>query len=187
MRFPLVPAVLASALWAAGCASTGAVPTPFPRPAGSAPGSPPASPVGPAPAPAWPEPSEPLAGPPAGRDAVATTALSYRGVRYRTGGNDPEGGFDCSGFVWYVFAREGIAVPRTVAEQYTVGARVSAEDARPGDLVFFNTTGNSPSHVGIWIGGDEFVHAPSGSGEVRVERLGSRYWSDRFVGIRRVD
>jgi cell wall-associated NlpC family hydrolase len=151
------------------------------------PPTPPSSPAETTPPPAEPVPSDPVPGPPVGWDRVATTALSYRGVRYRNGGNDPNEGFDCSGFVWYVFAREGIAVPRTVAEQYRAGASVAAEDARAGDLVFFNTTGVSPSHVGIWIGGDEFVHAPSGSGEVRVERLGARYWSDRLVGIRRVD
>ena len=91
---------------------------------------------------------------------------------YRNGGSDP-GGFDCSGFVWYVFAQHGIAVPRTVAEQFRVGTSVDPIDLQPGDLVFFNTTGRpGPSHVGISIGGDEFVHAPSRAGEVRVERLG---------------
>ncbi len=68
-----------------------------------------------------------------------------------------------------------------------VGTSVSAHDLRAGDLVFFNTTGVSPSHVGISVGGDEFVHAPNSSGEVRVEHLGARYWTERFVGIRRVE
>ena len=118
---------------------------------------------------------------------VAGTALSYRGVHYRNGGSDPDGGFDCSGFVWYVFARHGIPVPRTVAEQYRTGMSVNGTELRAGDLVFFNTTGASPSHVGISIGGDQFVHAPSASGEVRVEHIGASYWAERFVGIRRLE
>jgi cell wall-associated NlpC family hydrolase len=108
-------------------------------------------------------------------------------VPYRNGGTDPAGGFDCSGFVWYVFAQHGIAVPRTVVEQFRVGTTVDASALRAGDLVFFNTTGTNPSHVGIAIGGDQFVHAPSSTGEVRVERIGTSYWAGRFVGIRRVD
>ena len=178
---------IACALWAAGCASTGAVPAPFPRPGGSAPAWPTPGPLEPPPPPPAPEALPDTAGAAAGQDGLAITALSYRGVRYRNGGSDPDEGFDCSGFVWYVFARQGIAVPRTVAEQYRMGTSVSAGDLRAGDLVFFNTTGVSPSHVGIWIGEDAFVHAPSGAGEVKVERLGARYWSDRFVGVKRVN
>ena len=124
---------------------------------------------------------------PGEQDPLASTALAYRGVRYRNGGADPQDGFDCSGLVWYVLAQHGIAVPRTVVEQYRVGTSVSAHDLRAGDLVFFNTTGVSPSHVGISVCGDEFVHAPNSSGEVRVEHLAARYWSERFVGIRRVE
>jgi cell wall-associated NlpC family hydrolase len=64
---------------------------------------------------------------------------------------------------------------------------VAPTELQPGDLVFFNTTGASPSHVGISIGGEQFVHAPSSTGEVRVERLGTSYWAGRLVGVRRVD
>ena len=64
---------------------------------------------------------------------------------------------------------------------------VDGSELRAGDLVFFNTTGVSPSHVGISIGGDQFVHAPSASGDVRVEHLGASYWAERFVGIRRLE
>jgi peptidoglycan endopeptidase LytE len=117
--------------------------------------------------------------------AIAGTALSFRGAPYRTAGSGPSG-FDCSGLVWYVFGQHGIQVPRTVAQQYHVGSRIDTRDLRAGDLVFFNTTGAGPSHVGISIGGDEFVHAPAGSGQVRVERLGAAYWKDRFVGARRI-
>ena len=113
------------------------------------------------------------------------TALALRGIPYRNGGADPNG-FDCSGFVWYVFARHGLDLPRTVQEQFRYGGNVPPSDLVPGDLVFFSTTAPGASHVGIVIGGDSFVHAPSSSGVVRVERLGATYWSSRFIGARRV-
>jgi cell wall-associated NlpC family hydrolase len=117
--------------------------------------------------------------------AVAGTALGLRGSPYRSGGADPSG-FDCSGFIWYVFAQHGLAMPRTVADQFQVGREVSSTGLEAGDLVFFRTDGGSISHVGLSIGGDEFVHAPSARGEVRVERMGSSYWRSRFAGARRV-
>jgi peptidoglycan endopeptidase LytE len=170
--------VLLTSLWlatiassAAGCAATGAVPSPFPRPGG------------------WPAPrSAPVPDrTPSSADgyAIAGTALSLRGAPYRNGGSDPSG-FDCSGLVQYVFSQHGLGVPRTVADQYRVGRQVSPDQVQPGDLVFFNTAGAGASHVGISIGGDEFVHAPSERGEVRVERLSASYWADRIVGARRV-
>ena len=126
---------------------------------------------------------------PAGRSAAAYgvtgTALSLRGAPYRDGGSDPSG-FDCSGFVQYVFGQNGVSVPRTVTEQFQAGRDVDPRGMEPGDLVFFTTVTNGASHVGIAIGGDEFVHAPSGRGQVRVERLSGPYWSTRFVGARRV-
>jgi cell wall-associated NlpC family hydrolase len=188
--------LVACGVVAGACASTGAVPKPFPTPARSprtpAAPAPPAAPAQPADEPpdarahsaVLPNDPEPA---PAAPGGVAGTALLYRGVRYRIGGNDPENGFDCSGFVWYVFAQHGIAMPRTVAEQYRAGTRVDPADLRAGDLVFFNTTGVAPSHVGIAVGGEEFVHAPNTTGEVRVERLSASYWLERFVGVRRVE
>lgn len=116
---------------------------------------------------------------------VTGIALSLRGTPYRNGGSDPAG-FDCSGFVQYVFGESGISVPRTVSDQFRAGRKVDAPQLQAGDLVFFSTVSPGASHVGIVIGGDEFVHAPSGAGEVRVERLSSSYWSTRFVGARRV-
>jgi cell wall-associated NlpC family hydrolase len=116
---------------------------------------------------------------------VAGTALSLRGAPYRNGGSDP-GGFDCSGFVKYVFGQNGVAVPRTVTDQYRAGRQVPGPQVEPGDLLFFSTVGPGASHVGIAIGGDEFVHAPSSTGEVRVERMSASYWATRFVGARRV-
>lgn len=117
--------------------------------------------------------------------AITSTALQLRGVPYRDGGASPAG-FDCSGFVYYVFAQHGVALPRQVAEQFRAGQPVDLQNPHPGDLVFFSTVAPGASHVGVIIGGDEFVHAPSERGQVRVERLSSAYWSQRVVGARRV-
>jgi peptidoglycan DL-endopeptidase CwlO len=113
------------------------------------------------------------------------TALALRGTPYRNGGTDA-GGFDCSGFTQYVFGPHGVRLPREVREQYRVGKRIDAEELSPGDILFFTTTAPGPTHVAIALGGDEFVHAPSSAGVVRVERLSSSYWSPRFLGARRV-
>jgi len=88
--------------------------------------------------------------------------------------------------VRYVFERNGIAVPRTVGDQFKAGKSVEARQLEPGDLVFFTTVSPGASHVGIVVGGDEFVHAPSSTGEVRVERLSASYWASRLIGARRV-
>ena len=173
MRVLLIVVAVASS----ACAATGRTPVPFPRPGG----------------PEAPAESRPNGGAaPTGTMPVRTggyevsgTALALRGTPYKNGGRDP-GGFDCSGFVWYVFARHGVAVPRTVAEQYGAGGSVAQTDLQAGDLVFFATTGSGASHVGIVVGGDSFVHAPSSSGVVRVERLGTAYWASRFLGARRL-
>lgn len=118
-------------------------------------------------------------------DRVAAAALDLRGVPYRNGGTDP-GGFDCSGLVAYVFGREGIALPRQTVAQYGAGRPVKPSDVRAGDLLFFATVSNGPSHVAIALDADTFVHAPSSRGVVRVERLALPYWSSRFLGARRV-
>jgi cell wall-associated NlpC family hydrolase len=172
--------VVVIALLASACASTGAVPKPFPLPGPaplpSAPGTDPASA---APSAAVPRP---LA---FDGYALVGTALALRGVPYRNGGSDPSG-FDCSGFTQYVFAQYGIALPREVREQFRTGKPVQPRDVIPGDLLFFSTTAPGASHVGIAIGSDEFVHAPSSTGVVRVERLGSTYWAPRFIGAKRL-
>jgi cell wall-associated NlpC family hydrolase len=165
-RLALTLFVLATA----ACASTGGVPRPFPTPGArnSPPEAPPAAATG-------------------AQDgyAISGTALALRGVPYRNGGSDPAG-FDCSGLVWYVFAQHGIRVPRTVDELYRAGTPIDRNSVDAGDLVFFDTKGAGATHVGIAIGGDEFVHAPNTSGEVRVERLVSTYWMGRYVGARRI-
>jgi cell wall-associated NlpC family hydrolase len=164
----------------AACASTGAVytPKPFPMP-GERPG-----PVAiPAPAPAPEAPVAPVA--PADGYALSGTALSLRGAPYRNGGVDPNG-FDCSGFVRYVYQQHGVAMPRQVREQFRVGKNVDRGRLEPGDLVFFSTVAPGASHVGIVIGGDQFIHAPSERGVVRVENLRSQYWATRYIGAKRV-
>jgi cell wall-associated NlpC family hydrolase len=182
---------LALAACSGACASTGAVPKPFPMPGGSAPSAPaaPVPPDSPAP-PALPAPPARPALPapaPLRLDgyALTGTALSLRGTPYRDGGTT-EGGFDCSGFTQYVFNQHGVRLPREVRDQYRIGKPVEPEDLAPGDIIFFTTTAPGPTHVAIAIGGDEFVHAPSSTGVVRVERLSSSYWSPRFLGARRL-
>jgi cell wall-associated NlpC family hydrolase len=117
--------------------------------------------------------------------ALTAVALALRGTPYRDGGADPKG-FDCSGFTQYVFAQFGVALPRAVRDQFRIGRSLNPEDLAAGDLVFFSTTEPGASHVAIAIGGDEFIHAPSTTGVVRVEHLSSTYWAPRYVGARRV-
>jgi cell wall-associated NlpC family hydrolase len=117
--------------------------------------------------------------------AVARTAGALLGLPYREGGALPDG-FDCSGFVNYVFARHGIAVPRDVRRQALAGAPVDPGAIVAGDLVFFSTTGSGATHVGIAIGEGRFIHAPKSGDVVRVESMASAYWNARFVAARRI-
>jgi len=113
-------------------------------------------------------------------------ALSWLGVKYRFGGQDEKRGFDCAGLVRRVFST-AVELPRTAAAQYREGCIVEREELQPGDLVFFrNTYKRGISHVGIYIGNGEFVHAASRRHAVRVDRLDSPYFHTRFAGGRRV-
>jgi cell wall-associated NlpC family hydrolase len=174
---------LALAACSGACASTGAVPRPFPMPGSAAA---PAAHGAPSAPPARSAPSS-SSRPRSGFDgyALAGTALSLRGAPYRNGGANPNG-FDCSGFTQFVFSQYGLSLPREVREQYRVGKSVEPQDLAPGDILFFTTTDPGPSHVAIAIGGDQFVHAPSSTGVVRVEHLSSSYWSPRYLGARRL-
>ena len=116
-------------------------------------------------------------------EGMLRTATDLLGTPYRNGGSTVDG-FDCSGFVQYVFAQHGVRVPRTVRRQAEVGSRV--RDAEAGDLVFFETEGHGPTHVGIALGPDRFIHAPSSRGVVRVEPFAAPYWASRFLEARRV-
>ncbi len=114
-------------------------------------------------------------------------ALSLIGVKYKWGGNDPDGGLDCSGLVSHVFNEvTGMVLPRDSRSMSKVGAAVDKTDLQPGDLVFFNTLRKPFSHVGIYIGEDRFVHAPRRGREVEVSELRDGYWKKRFNGARRL-
>ena len=121
--------------------------------------------------PGSPRPSVPAKPPvPADSYALVGTALELRGAPYRDGGADPRG-FDCSGFTQYVFARHGArAAARHARSVQAWAERVKPDDLAAGDLLFFTTTAPGASHVGIAVGTDQFVHAPSSTGVVRVER-----------------
>jgi hypothetical protein len=117
--------------------------------------------------------------------SILETALSLTGAPYQPGGSGPAG-FDCSGFVQYVFGAHGVRLPRTVAGLYLAASPVRADRVAAGDLLFFATSGAGASHVGIALGDGRFIHAPSSRGAVRLEALGSEYWSGRYLGARRV-
>lgn len=103
------------------------------------------------------------------------------GAPYLYGGDTPRG-FDCSGLVYYVFRRTGIAVPRTANQQLYASHPVDMSDLRPGDLVFFQIAGNIQMHVGIYVGKDVFIHAPETGQPVAYARLDNPYWKSRFIG-----
>jgi cell wall-associated NlpC family hydrolase len=119
---------------------------------------------------------------------VVVGALNMIGVRYRWGGNTPDSGLDCSGFVRYVFQDTlGMTLPRRAEEMSRVGEKVTVSDLKPGDLVFFNTMRRSFSHVGIYIGDNKFVHSPSTGSTIRVDDMDDGYWEKRFTGARRIE
>ncbi len=118
---------------------------------------------------------------------LAFYALSLSGTPYRYGGNSPDTGFDCSGFVGHVFNRSlGIRLPRSTSEIWQQGNQIDSTQLQPGDLVFYNTRRDRYSHVGIYLGDDRFVHSPSSGGSIRVDNMNDRYWIQRFNGARRV-
>ena len=119
---------------------------------------------------------------------LAQIAQNYLGVKYRWGGSSPKTGFDCSGLVTFVVEKSlGLRLPRNAAEIAQLGTKVDRAELEPGDLVFFNTLGRRYSHVGIYVGNNSFVHAPSSGGVVRVEKMDMRYWSKRYNGARRLE
>jgi cell wall-associated NlpC family hydrolase len=185
----------------AGCASTGAVPRPFPGAPARAERPPATTAAAPAvggitedvPLTVAELPLELAPAPPVGPTPATTIgalalamAMDFRGVRYRNGGSDPSG-FDCSGLVQFVFARQGIALPRETQQQFGSGYEIPSHEIRPGDLVFFNTDARGPSHVGIVVDRASFVHAPNSRGVVRVEQMSTSYWAKRFLGARRIE
>ncbi|MCM2312789.1 MAG: C40 family peptidase [Steroidobacteraceae bacterium] len=113
--------------------------------------------------------------------AVLQVAQSRIGAPYRYGGAGPDA-FDCSGLVAYAYGQVGVAVPRTAAQQFAVAAPVQRGELRPGDLVFFRLASRNVSHVGIYAGGDQFVHAPQSGGNVRMASLDEDLFRRSFAG-----
>lgn len=117
--------------------------------------------------------------------ALLSAAESRIGAPYRYGGSGPDA-FDCSGLVAYAYRQVGIDVPRTAAQQFAVATPVTRRDLRPGDLVFFRLSGREIGHVGIYAGGDHFVHAPQSGGHVRIASLEDEWYRERFAGAGRL-
>ncbi len=112
---------------------------------------------------------------------VVDYAKRFRGIRYAYGGGSPRSGFDCSGFVRFVYAHFGLSLAHSSYAQFDRGRRVNRSALRPGDLVFFDGLG----HVGIYVGNGRFIHAPHSGTRVQIQSLGGWY-SSRFVGARRL-
>jgi hypothetical protein len=116
---------------------------------------------------------------------ITLFALGLIDTGYRFGGKNPQAGLDCSGMVSYIYRQgAGLRVSGSAADIARQGRPVERGSLRPGDLVFFNTRNASFSHVGLYIGEDRFVHAPSGSGRVRIDHLNARYYAQRFEAAR---
>ena len=115
---------------------------------------------------------------------IVSSSMDYIGVPYVFGGTSPYG-FDCSGYVQYVFANAGISLPRTADVQYEVGTPISTSELVAGDLVFFSTYTYGASHVGIYIGDSNFIHASSSRG-VTISSLNQAYYSSHYIGARRI-
>ncbi len=113
---------------------------------------------------------------------IVRTAEKYTGIPYRAGGSSPSGGFDCSGFVKYVYRLNRILLPRTAEAQYRGGRKISKKNLIPGDLVFFQTSWKKISHVGIYAGRGKFIHAPSSGKKTCSASLNNVYWKRRYRG-----
>ncbi|MCM3711721.1 C40 family peptidase [Sporosarcina luteola] len=117
--------------------------------------------------------------------SISETASSLLGIRYAYGGTTTAG-FDCSGYVSYVFNQHGIKLSRTTSGMYASGTAVDKSDLVEGDLVFFNTTGKGVSHVGIYVGDGNFAHSATSKG-VSIAKLNDpHYWGKRYVGAKRI-
>jgi cell wall-associated NlpC family hydrolase len=118
---------------------------------------------------------------------VLEEAETMIGIRYVWGGNTPEEGLDCSGFVHYVYEKAaGILLPRLSAQISRQGKPIAQTDLHPGDLVFFNTPRGAATHAGIYVGEHQFIHAPKTGAFIRVESMRSAYWTSRYYGARRM-
>jgi len=121
------------------------------------------------------------------KHAIVKRAKKMLGVKYRYGGSSPYSGFDCSGLVQYSHKAVGINLPRTASQQFKAATRISKKYLSPGDLVFFKTSVNRyVSHVGIYLGKNKFIHAPSSGKRVKISSMKNKYWSKRFTGAGRI-
>ncbi len=136
-------------------------------------------------------------------DKIAADAVSFIGIPYVSGGVSPEEGFDCSGLAYYVYRKRGYDMPRTALEQFYNGRKIGIESLKKGDLVFFQVYGSgglvpdfvankiteyvktAPTHIGIYVGGGKFVHAPRPGKTVKYASLKNRFWQSHFIGARR--
>lgn len=116
--------------------------------------------------------------------AILKTARQYIGVPYRFGGATPKG-FDCSGYIQYVFGKHKYTVPRSADTQYNIGKKISAANLREGDLVFFSADKKEISHCGIYTGKGKFIHASSSKG-IRIDELKNNYWKPLYIGAKRI-
>lgn len=131
-------------------------------------------------------PERPSLAPSPALPKVTQYALSLQGKPYRWGKASPREGFDCSGFIQHIYQQQGVYLPRTVKEMAGVLPQVPEDDLLSGDLLFFNTNGNRYSHVGLYVNGDKFIHAPSHrSGKVHLSSLKQQYWKKHYSGARR--
>jgi cell wall-associated NlpC family hydrolase len=119
-----------------------------------------------------------------GATSIINYAKKFLGTKYVWGGNSLTNGIDCSGFTQQVFKQFGISLPRVAADQAKVGKSVSKSNLQPGDLVFFNTTGKSYSHVGIYIGNGQFINAASQG--VSIGNINDKYWGPKFQSAKRI-
>jgi cell wall-associated NlpC family hydrolase len=118
---------------------------------------------------------------------VMLSAISLSGIKYKYGGTSPETGFDCSGFVRYVFQQAAnLTLPHGARALSQLGQTVTQDNLQPGDLVFFNTLKTSFSHVGIYLGNNRFIHSPSPGSHVSIMSMNDSYWAKRFNGARRI-
>ncbi|MGB4812459.1 MAG: C40 family peptidase [Methylophilaceae bacterium] len=119
---------------------------------------------------------------------VLMNAVSLTGIRYKYGGNTPETGFDCSGFVSYVYKQTiNLTLPHNAQAISQIGKAIPRQQLQAGDLVFFKTIKNAISHVGIYMGENRFIHAPNSRGQVRIESMDEGYWAKRFSSAQRLD
>lgn len=173
MRLMVAALLLASLL--AACSSRAPIDDPLPRSTSGRPAS----------LPPIPPPDQPLVK--GDRDQIVMTAFAQVGKPYLYGGNGPDG-FDCSGLVRYAYGAGGASTPRTTASLFTSGRAIDFGQAQPGDLLFYrlDPTRSAPSHVVLYLGDGEGIHAPSSGKAIRAVNLTIPYFSQRYVGARRL-